>query len=77
MRVLFPQVSELSLNQAIFTDIASARLDTVTVALVRYSSRMPEATQAKMREYLEARLRHNDIRIVDVGHAINFSSDRK
>ncbi|MDE7443848.1 MAG: TIGR00341 family protein, partial [Muribaculaceae bacterium] len=57
LRVLFPQVSEISVSQSIFTNTESSRLDTVTVALVRYSAKMPAATQDKMREYLEARLR--------------------
>lgn len=77
LRILFPQVKEISVNRAIFTNTASSSLDTATVALVTYSSAMTAASRARMREYLEARLRIKDIRIIDIGSSITFTEDRQ
>lgn len=77
LRVLFPQVCEISVGKSIFTNTSSTQLDTVTVALVRYSGKMPAATQTKMREYLEARLRLTNVRIIDVSSSITFDDNQK
>lgn len=48
----------MAVNRSIFSSVDSAAaLDTVTVALVRYSAPMNRAAEQKLQEYLEARLR--------------------
>lgn len=70
VKVLFPQVQELAVTRAIFGDIATAKLDTMNVALVSYSSQLPAARQRELERYLEARLQLSSISLVNVGDII-------
>lgn len=74
LKVLFPQVSDMAVNRSIFSSVDSAAaLDTVTVALVRYSAPMNRAAEQKLQEYLEARLRVPSIQIVDITRSVKLS----
>ncbi len=57
LKVIFPQVSEIAVTKAVFGSVESEKLDTVNVALVRYSTPMNARQSAEFRSYLEARLR--------------------
>lgn len=67
IRVLFPEVSDIAITRAIESDIATHRLDTLNVALVRYSKPMPQAQERKFKAYLQARLNRKNITIVQTG----------
>lgn len=77
LKVVFPQVEDLAITEPVFSSVDGTRLDTVDVALVRYSSRMTPQQLAKFREYLTARLDIKDIRIVEVGASVLESSTPK
>ena len=77
LKVLFPQVSGIAVTKAVFGVTSSARLDTVNVALVKYSSPLPAAQQLKFKEYLEARLGLKSVSIVNVGNALDISNKSK
>ena len=66
VKVMFPQVSDIAVTRAVICQVDSARLDTVSLALVTYSQPMPRSQQQKFREYLQARLHTTDIRIVQL-----------
>lgn len=70
MRVLFPQVNRLAVTQAVFGDVANARLDTIDLALVSYSTPMSAAREAEMARYLEARLGMKKVTVVNVGSQV-------
>ncbi len=70
VRVLFPQVRELAISRSVFGNMATARLDTVNVALVSYSTPLPAPKQRELERYLEARLRLSSITLVNVGDII-------
>ncbi len=73
IKVVFPQVKDLAMTQAVFAHSSTGRLDTVNVALVKYSGPPDSRKRDEFRRYLEARLGLSDISIVEVGKAIDFS----
>ncbi len=64
LKVLFPEVADIAITRAIESNIATRKLDTLNIALVRYSGRMSAAQKIKFRNYLEARLSKKSIKIV-------------
>ena len=64
LRVVFPEVADIAVTRAIVSNVATGKLDTLHVALVRYNSPMPQSRAAKFRTYLEARLAMKPITIV-------------
>ena len=75
LKVLFPQIEEIAIAEPVFSSVDSMRLDTVNVALVRFSSAMNKATEQKFREYLCARLQLSGVSIVPVGKSVISESD--
>lgn len=61
LKVIFPQVADIAVTKAVFGNVESARLDTLNVALVRYSKPMTAAQASEFTRYLEARLRLDSI----------------
>lgn len=64
LRVVFPKVREIAITSAVVANVDSTRLDTLKIALVRYSSPMSAAETRKFRDYLSARLSSPNIRLV-------------
>ncbi|MDE5659559.1 MAG: DUF389 domain-containing protein [Muribaculaceae bacterium] len=64
LKVVFPKVRDIAVTTAVVCSVDSARLDTLNLALVRYSAPMTAAETAKFRKYLEARLSRSPIRLV-------------
>lgn len=64
LKIVFPEVADIAVTRAIVSRVANYQLDTLNIALVRYSKPMPAARTAKFREYLQARLNMADITIV-------------
>ncbi|MDE6717522.1 MAG: TIGR00341 family protein [Muribaculaceae bacterium] len=64
LKVLFPEVADIAVTRAIASNVSSGRLDTVNIALVRYTRQMTAPQTAKFREYIEARLSLPNIKIV-------------
>lgn len=65
LHVLFPQVTEIAIDRAVFASTRDGRLDTTDIALVTYSRPMPAAKRTELAAYLEARLRLRHVRIID------------
>ncbi|MBD5253416.1 MAG: TIGR00341 family protein [Barnesiella sp.] len=74
--VVFPQVSDLAVTRAVFARSGSDRLDTVNIALVKFSRPLPAKNRDELCRYLEARLGLRGVKIVETGSAIDFSSTR-
>ncbi len=71
LKVLFPQIEDIAVTEPVFARVTQDEsLDTVSVALVRYSSPMSKAQIDKFREYLSARLKLPDVRIVEVSASL-------
>lgn len=64
LRVLFPEVADIAVTRAIASNVNTGNLDTLNLALVKYTRRMNHAQTAKFKKYLEARLAVPAIRIV-------------
>lgn len=74
VKVLFPQVEDIAVTRAIFGNIATTSLDTVNVALVKYSSPLPGAKQKEFEGYLKARLRLQSISLINIGDKITLKN---
>jgi len=61
LRVIFPQVADIAVTRAVFGNTATDRLDTVNVALVKYSKPLPAAKDTELRKYLQARLQSDSL----------------
>ncbi len=70
LKVVFPQVRDIAVSRAIFAGAGAHELDTVNVALINCKPALNQARRDELRRYLEARLRLNDIRLVDVPEAV-------
>ena len=64
MKVLYPQVSRFSLSKSLEMSIDSARIDTVTFAIVKFNKRMDEREKAKMVEWLKARTNSKELKLL-------------
>lgn len=71
--MLFPQIEELAVSRAIFGNINSGQLDTVNMVLVKYASPLPQAKEREFVRFLEARLQHKTLRLINVGNQVTFS----
>ena len=65
LRVIFPQVKDIAVTRAIVSNVATQRLDTLNVCLVKYGAPMSAASRERFRAYLEARLALKTITIVE------------
>lgn len=72
LKVLFPQVDDIAISQPVFAPVSagSAQLDTVNVAMVKFSARMNAQQMQKFKEYLQARLALPSVHIVEVSSAL-------
>ena len=70
IKVLFPQIREISFSRSVFANTSTPDNDTISIALVSLSAPLSEAQRRRFTEYLEARLRTSPIDIVEVGQAI-------
>lgn len=64
LKVLFPEITYIAVTRAIVSNVSTRHLDTINVALVRYSKPMNQAQSTKFRKYLEARIPAKSIEIV-------------
>lgn len=64
LKVLFPEIADIAVTRAIVSNVDTRSLDTLNVALVRYSKPMTKIQNEKFRKYLEARLSTRSIKVV-------------
>ena len=64
LQVIFPQVRTIAIAHTVECDLATSRADTLTVALVNYSTPMTPADSRKFTDYLRARLSIPDLTIL-------------
>lgn len=64
IKVLFPEVQDIAVTRGIVSDIQTNELDTLNIALVKYSRAMSRQQNERFKSYLEARLKKRDITIV-------------
>lgn len=74
LKVLFPQVRDISVNRSVFSNVDAMRLDTVSVAMVVFSGKVPQSTRARLCEYLQARLGLHSVSLVEVPTDVAFPS---
>lgn len=66
LKVVFPKINEIAVTKAVFADPRDGRLDTVNIALVNGSAGFNHSHRAELQRYLEARLKIQKIRVVEV-----------
>lgn len=66
LKVIFPQIEALSVSRNIFARVKGEGLDTVHLALVNFSKPMPHTARVELSRYLEARLKINKVKIVEI-----------
>lgn len=76
IKVLFPKVKDIAISRPVFGAVATGRLDTVNVAMCNFSSPLTSDERAKFTSYLLARLKLNNISIVDVDGAVRIPAPR-
>ena len=76
IKVVFPQVEEIAVSRAVFGNVSTEKLDTVSMALVKYSRPMTADRQREFENYLKARLNDRKITLVNIGNQIDFQSVR-
>ncbi|WP_455498085.1 TIGR00341 family protein [Coprobacter sp.] len=64
IKVLFPQVENIAITKSIFSSVETGKLDTATLAIVRYAKPMSQAERARFVEWLEARMAVKKIKVV-------------
>lgn len=64
IRVLFPLVENIAVTKSVFSSVETGKLDTMTLAVVRYAKPMSKAEQSRFVQWLEARLAVRSIKIV-------------
>lgn len=64
LRVIFPQVSDIAVSRTIVASTDSTRLDTINIALIKFNQHLSGPRTKELSEYLAARLRLHDIKIV-------------
>lgn len=77
VKVVFPQIEEIAITRAVFGNIGSGRLDTLNIALVKYTTPLPAARQTEFKKYLEARLGYRSLSLIDIGKQIDFSNESR
>lgn len=76
IKVVFPQVEEIAVSRAVFGNVSTEKLDTVSMALVKYSRQMSADKQREFENYLKARLNDKNITLINVGNQIDFQAAR-
>ncbi|MCM1033673.1 MAG: TIGR00341 family protein [Odoribacter sp.] len=66
LKVIFPQIEALSVSRNIFARVKGEGLDTVHLALVNFSKPMTRTSRDELSRYLEARLKINKVKIVEI-----------
>lgn len=64
LRVIYPQIADIAISRAVLAQADTTALDTLNVALIKYNTPLNADQQARLAEYLAARLRIRDIRLV-------------
>ncbi len=64
IKVLFPQVEDIAVSRMVSGNVATGRLDTVEVAVVKYAMPMPMSRREELKRYLEVRLQVKGLQLV-------------
>ncbi len=64
LRVFLPQISDIAITRAVLAPTDSTKLDTINVALVKYSAPLSAKEQQQLTTFLTERLDVKDIKIV-------------
>lgn len=71
LKIIFPQIKEIAITKAVFADPHDNRLDTVNIALVNGSSSLTSSKRDELLRYLQARLKIDNLRLVEVPRNIH------
>ena len=64
VKVLFPTINDIAVASTYFNEIDSLKLKPITLALVSSQKVISESERSKLKEWLSARIRRNDIDII-------------
>ncbi|MEG0011219.1 MAG: TIGR00341 family protein [Muribaculaceae bacterium] len=74
IKVLFPAIKDFAISRSVFCDIAENKADTVNIALIKYSNKMPMREQQKFKEYIEARVGLKNVHIIENSIILKFTN---
>lgn len=66
VKVVFPQVADIAVTKAVFSNVETCKLDTVNVAMVKLRKPLTTSRRTELASYLEARLRLKQVEIVEM-----------
>lgn len=66
LRVIFPQVADIAIARPVMASADTTSLDTINVALIKFSAPLNTARRNELAAYLAARLRLRDVQIVNL-----------
>ncbi|MBD5214439.1 MAG: DUF389 domain-containing protein [Bacteroidales bacterium] len=66
LRVIFPDIDRIAIAHTLVTDVATGTADTVNIALAAYHAQPDSDQRRQLVEYLRARLRLPDLRLLPV-----------
>lgn len=66
LKVVFPDVEDISVSRNVFCNIGTGALDTTEVALVRFRRPVSDSERDKLRKYIEARIGARKVRLIDL-----------
>lgn len=66
LKVIFPQVADIAISGTIMASAESNTLDTLNIALVKFNAPMSIVKRKELADYLDARLRIKNIKIVNL-----------
>ena len=64
MKVLYPNVVSFAFAKSIEVNVDSARLDTLTIALLNFKKVPPMGEQTKIKEWIKARLSAKKVNLI-------------
>ena len=66
LKVVFPQVENISVSRNVFCDVRNGKLDTTEVALVHFSRYISAPDRERLQQYLRARLSSKRVRLIEI-----------
>lgn len=65
LKVVFPDVCDIAISRNVVCNVATGSLDTVEMALVRFTKTPSQPERIKLKKYIEARIGARDVNLID------------
>lgn len=65
LKVVFPDVCDIAISRNVVCNVTTGSLDTVEMALVRFTKAPSQPERLKLKQYIEARIGARDVNLID------------